>query len=270
MTSSPDDSLPGGLFPPQDAGRMECAPAEANGNKQELPKRFYTQATAEERDGLFVLLLDGRQARTPGRAPLGVPDAGIAAALAQEWNAQETVINPATMPLTRMVNSIIDGVSQSREAVTDEIVRYAGSDLLCYRADAPERLVQSQRKHWDPVLDWARQELGARFILSEGVMFVQQPEESVMAIRRAVTAQPSHFTVGALHVLTTMGGSVLLALALGYQNLDLDSAWAAAHVDEDVQMEIWGQDEEAMLRRAARFKEFEAASQLLAAFWREA
>jgi chaperone required for assembly of F1-ATPase len=232
------------------------------GMKPVLPKRFYKQAGVEERDGQFLLTLDGRTAKTPSKQPLAVSTRGLAEAFAEEWQGQGGEIDPSTMPITRIVNSAIDGVAPRQVEVVDDLVRYAGSDLVYYRASEPERLAQSQDNAWSPVLDWAKDSLGARFILGEGVMHVAQPEESIAAIRKAVEGIKSPFALAALHVMTTLSGSVLIALAHAAQQLDVDQAWAASHVDELFQESVWGQDYEAMERRQRREAEFKAASRV--------
>jgi chaperone required for assembly of F1-ATPase len=230
------------------------------GMKPALPKRFYKQAGVEERDGLFLLTLDGRTAKTPTKQLLAVPSRGLAEALAEEWQGQGAEIDPSTMPITRIVNSAIDGVAPRQAEVMDDLVRYAGSDLVYYRASEPERLAQSQDTAWSPVLDWAKDTHGARFTLGEGVMHVAQPDEAVAAIRKAIEGVRSPFALAALHVMTTLSGSVLIALAHAAQQIDVDQAWAAAHVDELFQESVWGQDYEAMERRHRREADFKAAS----------
>ena len=230
------------------------------GMKPTLPKRFYKEAGVEERDGLFLLTLDGRTARTPGKQALAVPTRGLAEALAEEWQGQGAEIDPSTMPITRIVNSAIDGVTPRQAEVVDDLVRYAGSDLVYYRAGEPERLARSQDEAWSPVLDWAREVHGARFTLGEGVMHVAQPEEAIAAIRGAIERIRSPFALAALHVMTTLSGSVLIALAHAAQRMDMDQAWAAAHVDELYQESVWGEDYEAMERRRRREGDFRAAS----------
>ncbi len=230
------------------------------GMKPALPKRFYKQAGVEERDGQFLLTLDGRTAKTPSKQPLAVSTRELAEALAEEWQGQGGEIDPSTMPITRIVNSAIDGVAPRQAEVVDDLVRYAGSDLVYYRASEPERLAQSQDAAWGPILDWAKDSHGARFTLGEGVMHVAQPDESITAIRKAVEEIRSPFALAALHVMTTLSGSVLIALAHAAQRLDVDQAWAAAHVDELFQESVWGQDYEAMERRHRREAEFKAAS----------
>ena len=230
------------------------------GMKPALPKRFYKQAGVEERDGQFLLTLDGRTAKTPSKQPLAVSTRKLAEALAEEWQGQGGEIDPSTMPITRIVNSAIDGVAPRQAEVVDDLVRYAGSDLVYYRASEPERLAQSQDAAWGPILDWAKDSHGARFTLGEGVMHVAQPDESITAIRKAVEEIRSPFALAALHVMTTLSGSVLIALAHAAQRLDVDQAWAAAHVDELFQESVWGQDYEAMERRHRRETEFKAAS----------
>jgi chaperone required for assembly of F1-ATPase len=227
-------------------------------------RRFYERAGIEERDGAFLLTLDGRPARTPGRNPLTVPTRALGEALAEEWQGQGAEIDPARMPLTRLVNSAIDGVAGSMADVAEDIVKYARSDLICYRAGEPERLVAEQAAAWDPILAWAYEELGARFLLSEGVTFVTQPDAAVAALRTRIGEESSPFRLAALHVMTTLSGSALIALAHVAGRLTAAQAWAAAHVDERFQERVWGEDEDAIGRRGRREAEFDAASRLYA------
>ena len=228
----------------------------------DLRKRFYEKAAVEPGEGRFRILLDGKPVKTPARRVLTAPSHALAQAIADEWDAQKDVIDPAKMPLTRLANSIIDGVADAPDLVTEEIGKYLGSDLLFYRADGPEGLTQAQERHWDPVVAWARDRLGARFILAEGVVFAPQPEEAIAAARRAVPDNP--WALGAVHSITTLTGSALLALAFAAQALDIDAVWAAAHVDEDWNLATWGQDDATVARRAIRFAEMQAAARVLA------
>lgn len=230
--------------------------------KPALPKRFYKRAEAIAVEGGFSIALDGRHARTPAKYPLVLPTKDLGDAVAAEWEAQGETIDPATMPLTRIANVAIDGVAREREAVAAEIVKYAGSDLVCYRAENPERLVAKQSAHWDPVLGFARDALGARFVLAEGVMFVGQPEEALEAVAHAIP-RDDVFALTALNVLTTLTGSALIALALHRGALDVDGAWAAANVDDDWNEELWGYDSEASARKANRETEMRAAARMM-------
>jgi chaperone required for assembly of F1-ATPase len=230
----------------------------------DLPKRFYKAVTVEAEPEGFAIKLDGRGARTPGRKRLVMPTRALAEVVAAEWNAQEAVIDPGRMPLTRLANTALDGVGEAVAAVSGEVAKYAGSDLLCYRAGHPDKLVARQNALWDPVLDWAQETLGARFILAEGVVYVEQPEPAVEAIRHRIFGYSSPFTLASLHIMTTLTGSVLLALAVACGRLTPEDAWTAAHVDEDVQIEFWGEDAEATARRQARWRDFEAAAKALA------
>jgi chaperone required for assembly of F1-ATPase len=230
----------------------------------ELPKRFYKAVAVEAEPDGFAIKLDGRGARTPGRKPLVMPTRALAEAVAAEWAAQEAVIDPGRMPLTRLANTALDGVGEAVAAVSGEVAKYAGSDLLCYRAGHPDKLVARQNALWDPVLDWAQETLGARFILAEGVVYVEQPEPAVEAVRHRISGYSSPFTLASLHIMTTLTGSVLLALAVACGRLTPEDAWTAAHVDEDVQIEFWGEDAEATARRQARWRDFEAAAKALA------
>jgi chaperone required for assembly of F1-ATPase len=238
---------------PMEAARRNMRPA--------LRKRFYRRAEVREDGGGFAVTLDSKPVLTPARRTLIVPTRALAEAIAAEWQAQENVIDPARMPLTRLANTIIDGVAEQGDEVVCEIAKYLGSDLLFYRAGDPQRLVECQAQHWDPVIGWARDVLGARFILSEGIMYTSQPEAAIAAARSALPNDP--WRLGALHSVTTLTGSALLALALLRGALDVEAVWAAAHVDEDWNMEQWGRDELALERRAFRFAEMRAAAIVL-------
>lgn len=227
----------------------------------DLHKRFYEKTSVDGPEGAFGILLDGKPVRTPARRILAAPSRALAQAIADEWDAQKDVIDPSKMPLTRLANSIIDGVVDTPRPVAEEIEKYLGSDLLFYRADGSEGLTRAQEMNWDPVVAWARDDLGARFILAEGVVFAPQPEEAINAARRAIPEHP--WALGAVHSVTTLTGSALLALALAAGRLDADAAWKAAHVDEDWNLATWGRDAAALARRTLRFAEMQAAARVL-------
>jgi chaperone required for assembly of F1-ATPase len=228
-----------------------------------LRRRFYQRAEVEDIDGGVRVVLDGRPVKTPARRTLAAPKRALAQALAAEWDAQRAVIDPAKMPLTRLANTIIDGVIDAPSAVADEVKRYLACDLVFYRAPGPAGLVTSQAKAWDPVLTWVLETLGARFVLAEGIAFVAQPAQSLAAASSAIPTDP--WRLGAMHAVTTLTGSALIALALARGALSVDAAWAAAHVDEDWNMKFWGRDALALERRAARFAEMQAAATVLEA-----
>ena len=230
-----------------------------------LPRRFWTSVSLGAADSGFQVLLDGRPARTPARRPLVLPNEAVGKLVSDEWTRIGETIDPALMPCTKIVNSAIDGVAHDMAGVRADLVKYAGSDLLCYRAGHPERLAERQVVSWDPVLDWVHGRFGARFMLAEGVLFVTQPETSTAAIATHVSGISDVFQLAALHVATTLTGSVLLALAVSENHLVTSEAWALAHLDEDFQMEVWGHDDEALTRRASRWRDMEAACQLMAA-----
>ncbi|MEP9356565.1 ATP12 family protein [Xanthobacter sp. KR7-65] len=230
--------------------------------KISLPKRFYSAVSVGEAEGGFTILLDGRPVRTPARGLLLAPTRALAEALAAEWAAQEKEINPFLMPLTRLVNVALDRVAPEMDAVAAEVARYAGTDMLFYRAEGPQKLLDRQAARWDPVLDWMHAQHGARFFLAEGVRHVTQPAEALAQVEALVPR--AALALAAVHSMTTLTGSALLALAVAQGTLSAEDAWSAAHVDEDFNREQWGEDEIASARRAARWTEMEAAARLLA------
>jgi chaperone required for assembly of F1-ATPase len=248
---------------PTEAPRNPMRAAQANMRPQPIG-RFYKTAEVREEDGRFALSLDGRRARTPGRNPLVAQSRALMAHIAAEWERQRETIDPADMPLTRLLNSAIDGVARTMAETRADILRYAGSDLLCYRAEEPDTLVARQAHAFDPVLRWSAESLGARFNVTAGIVHVAQPREALAAIGAALDAYDDPVALAALSVMTTLTGSALLPLAVARGFLSPDAAWRAAHVDEDFEIERWGLDAEATARREARWREFEAACIVMA------
>jgi chaperone required for assembly of F1-ATPase len=228
--------------------------------RRDLPKRFYTDVSVE---GVAAdrhrILLDGRVAKTPAKHELALPRADLAEAVAAEWRAQESRIDPVTMPLTRLADAVIDGVAARAAEVAADAVKYAGSDLLCYRATGPVRLVERQTALWDPLLDWIDEVFGARLTVVEGVMHVAQDSDAIDVLAARV-ARLDPWELAGLHAMTTLTGSLVLALAVVEGRLDRDAAWNAAHVDDHWTAELWGRDEEAEARLARRRIEFDAAA----------
>ncbi len=222
-------------------------------------RRFYKTVAVTEDHGIA---LDGRTVKTPSRAPLHLPTRPLAEAVAAEWDAQTEQIDPASMILTKLANTAIDRVRPDRPRIVAEVVDYANSDLVCYRADAPEALAERHARAWDPVVDWARTALDAPFIVTSGIIHKPQPEAALKA-HEAALAPLNDFHLAAYHSVMTLTGSALIAMMLARGATIPEAAWIAAHVDEDYQIEQWGQDEEAQARRAARYAEFMACCRFM-------
>lgn len=229
-------------------------------------RRFYERASLRPGKGGFELALDDRPARTPGRNPLCSSNRAVMERVADEWARQGEVIDPSAMPLTRLLNTAIDGVSRTMAETRADTAAYADFDLLYYRAEEPEVLADRQRAAFDPVLDWATRTFGAPFRLATGIMPVAQAPEAGVAIRAAIGAFEDPVALAALSVMTSLAGSVLLALAVAHERLTAEEAWRLAHLDEEFQAERWGVDEDASARRKARWREMEAAAIVLAAY----
>ena len=245
-----------------DTKRSQAISAAMTAREAKLPRRFYQEvATKAERGEGAALLLDGKTVRTPGKAPLVLPTPALAEAVAEEWRAQGERIDPATMPLTKLANSAIDGVAGREQEVIEDIVAHAGADLLCYRANGPQGLVEAQGKHWDPVLAWAKEALEAPLVRVDGIVHAAQPEGALDKIKTYLKGFDA-FSLAALHVMTALAGSALLALAVALGRMTPEEAWAAAHVDEDWQTSQWGEDAEAASRRQNRWRDFAAAAQM--------
>ncbi|MCR9134402.1 MAG: ATP12 family chaperone protein [Alphaproteobacteria bacterium] len=234
-------------------------------SKPELPKRFYKAAGVASHEDGFVVQLDGKSVRTPAKNALKLPTEELAKLIAAEWEAQIEHVNPLVMPVTRLANTAIDGIALDPQAVKEDILRFAGTDLLCYRADTPQSLVELQAESWDPVVDWVHAALGARFVLAEGIVHVEQPREAIAAFGVHLAAFQEPVALASLHSFTSLTGSALLAMAVAKEELTAEEAWSAAHVDEDWNLRQWGHDDEAAARRTYRWTEMQAADNALKA-----
>ncbi|HEY7300701.1 MAG TPA: ATP12 family protein [Xanthobacteraceae bacterium] len=232
-----------------------------------LRPRFYKEVHVTDTQSGFAVALDGRLVKTPARRILAAPVRRLAEAIGNEWRAQAETIDPATMPLTRLANSIIDAVADAPQRVAADAAKYLSSDLLFYRAEGPAALVARQSRAWDPLLAWVKETFGAGFVLGTGLVHVAQPEAAVAKARAAIPCNTGDiidaWRLGAVHSITTLTGSALIALAVLDGRLSADAAWAAANVDEDWNLDTWGLDEQALERRALRLAETRAAAQVL-------
>lgn len=230
--------------------------------KRELPKRFYTNVIVQPLEGGFAVGLDGRVPRTPGMKHVVVPSQALAAEMASEWGAQGEFIDPETMPLVRLVNSGVEAGEESKPALRDEIVKYAGNDLLLYRADTPESLVQRQEQVWDEVLVKLARHFDVAFQPTVGILHQAQPQATLARLARALADEPL-LPLTAMNSIMSITGSGLLAIAARHGLATPEEVWVAAHVDEDHQIGLWGEVEEITTRRAKRRSEFDAAVRVL-------
>ena len=222
--------------------------------------RFYERAEAVPHEGAFAVALDGKPARSPGRAVLAAPRA-LADAMAAEWEGQGETLDMATMPLSRLHGRVLDADDAARAGWAETLVAYAGTDLLCYRGEEPG-LAKRQAEAWEPYLDGAAARLGARLAVTEGILAVAQPGEAISAIR-ALTGNMTSGTLAVLAALTEIGGSAILALAVE-EGGDAEAAFEASRVDERYQEERWGVDAEAAAREANLRRDWLAAARYLA------
>ncbi|MEK9671459.1 MAG: ATP12 family protein [Rhodospirillaceae bacterium] len=228
--------------------------------------RFYKAVSTDpspDAPGRIRVLLDGRPLRTPMGGTLELPGAALADAVADEWRAQADQIAPASMPMTQLAFTTIDRIGKERPAIAANIAKYAETDLLCHRADAPADLAARQRGAWDPLLDWADETFGARLAVTLGVLPATQPADAVGRLGRAVAALDD-FGLAVVAVVVQATGSLVIGLALLDGRLDADAAVAASQVDDAYQVEKWGADKEATDRLDALMREIREAARFLA------
>lgn len=225
-------------------------------------RRVYKNVSVAGGAGAYEVRLDDRPLRTPARRPLHLPTAGLARAIAEEWDAQGETVVPARMPMMQLAATAIDRVLPDPAAMADAAARYAESDLLCYRADAPAELVHRQHGAWQPLLDWMALDHDAVLKVVHGIMPVAQPPAALAAVRAAV-GRLDPWRLTALSVAGSAAGSLVLGLALVTGRIDAEAAWSLSQLDETFQIEQWGEDAEAAERRAALREEFRSVERFL-------
>jgi chaperone required for assembly of F1-ATPase len=225
-------------------------------------KRLYDKVAIGREGSLFTVLLGGRPVRTPEKSILRLPTAALAAAVGNEWLAQGETLRPETMPLTRLAATALERIGPRRQGIVDAVVGYAGSDLLCYRAEAPDDLVVLQQRTWQPLLDWAAKRWGARMAVGAGVVPIEQPPSAIDALRQAVD-QANDLELAALSCVVQASGSIVVGLAVLDDHIDAETAFATALLDEQYQAERWGIDAEAERRRQDIASDIRAAASFL-------
>jgi len=225
-------------------------------------KRFYNEVTAAATEDGYVIELDGRIVKTPGKETLTVPTFALAEAVAEEWRTQADDIDTNTMPVTKLANTAIDRVQPRFEAVAADITNFASTDLLCYRADEPAGLAARQNDIWTPYLEWAESVLSAKLVTTDGIMPVRQSEAAIEAIAGAVNACDA-FELTALHEFTNGFGSVVLALAYMKEFASFEAIWEASILDQTHQEDQWGEDYEAIENKEKLLADLKVACQFL-------
>nr|WP_142848683.1 ATP12 family protein [Telmatospirillum sp. J64-1] len=225
-------------------------------------KRFYKQAGVAEAEGGFAVTLDGRSVRTPMGQPLTLPSRGLAEAIAEEWGAQAQEVAPETMPCMQLASTALDRIEAQKDEIIGQLMKYAGTDLLCYRADQPQELIKRQDILWQPLLDWVAARWGVQMAVTRGIIPVEQSPEAIDSLRQVVLAY-DNWQLSALQSATAAAGSLIIALALVEGRLSAAEAFAVSQVDETWQIEQWGEDPEATRRRAALEADVHGAARFL-------
>jgi len=225
-------------------------------------KKFYSEVAVAGAEGNYSVVLDERILRTPGKVHCALPTSNLADAIAAEWRAQNDEIDAKSMPLTMIVNAAVDRVAPKPGYVIDTIMRFATTDLLCYRAERPARLVDKQNKSWQPLLDWASEDIGVKLEVTVGVVPVVQDRGAISSLREGLLAY-DHFRLTILQILTETLGSIILALAVLEGRVDVEQAIDASQLDEIFQANQWGEDEVANARREAIREEVKVAAHFL-------
>jgi chaperone required for assembly of F1-ATPase len=229
-------------------------------------KRFWDVASVERTDQGYRILLDGKPMRLPSGAALVARSSRLAHAIAEEWQAaggeKGGEMSFKDTPLTRLAGTALERIAPDPAPTVDAIARYGESDLLCYRAETPQKLVERQQQQWQPWLDWVALTYGAPLRVATGVGYVKQHHDSIDALRRAVEALDTD-QLAALGIAVPALGSLVLGLALAAGQLDAKTAHALGALDELFQAEQWGDDHEAVNRRTSMLEDIVLAARYI-------
>ena len=236
--------------------------AQASSRVSDLPKRFYKLVGVKPVEGGFGVTLDDRGTKTPGRVPVVVPVEGLARLMAAEWEAQGERIDAETMPMVRLINAAVESGGDKVATLRDEIIKYAGNDLLLYRADSPRELVAAEEAIWDDALVRLARHFGVSFQPTIGILHQHQPPATLTKLAAAIETEEL-LAITALVSITSLTGSGLLVIGLRHGLFTPDETWAAAHVDEDYNTRLWGEMEETAARQKKRRREFDVAVKVL-------
>jgi chaperone required for assembly of F1-ATPase len=221
-------------------------------------KRLYTRVGVADMPEGYAIGLDDRPVKTPGRWPLVLPTRNLAEAVADEWRTQGTSVRPETMPLMQLAATVLDHIIPRRRDVEATTLRYAETDTVCYRADAPAELVRLQCVAWDPLLDWLESAFGVRLAVVAGVLPLRQSEEALRTLADAMVAMDP-WRLCAFQSATASSGSFVIALALLERRIDAEEAFRLAELDASFEIDRWGEDGEATARRATVARDLAAA-----------
>lgn len=225
-------------------------------------KRFYKTVAFEESDDGYFVTLDGHQLKSPAKRPMPLPSQDIAKALVQEWDTQDELINPSTMPVMALVSTAVDRIGQQRNGVVEQIAKYGETDLVCYWASDPEELAIRQAKAWTPLIEWTKDRFDIPLKTQTGIMHLPQPEGTFDAFQRIID-QYNDWELAALSSATHCTGSIVIALALMNKHLDAQAAFEVSQIDETYQIELWGEDWEAKDRRETILRDLNNVTRFL-------
>ncbi|WAT19127.1 ATP12 family chaperone protein [Aurantiacibacter sp. MUD11] len=227
-------------------------------------KKFWKDVSVEERDGGWQVTLDGRAIRTQGGQQQVAPSRALADLVAGEFAAQGEEIDTRSFVFRDMVDYALDIVAKQREATVTQLLEYAQTDTLCYRADPDEPLYKRQQELWEPLVSACEATHGIRLERASGIIHRPQPEDSIAALRQRLEAE-DHFSLAGLQTITSLAASLVVALAALEDQADTTALFAAANAEQDWQAELWGWDFAAEEARKAKLEAFEKAAQFLRA-----
>ena len=230
--------------------------------KKYIARRFYQEVNVIKLERGFAVELDGRLVKTPLGQPQILTSKDLAIAIAHEWASQEKIIVPETMPLTGYANSSIDRIEKNRESILKEILNFAETDLLCYRANEPIDLVSRQNSHWQPLLDWAADTMKIKLKVTTGILHIKQPLRAIDTLAKLLRGKNDMELAGIIS-LTTACGQIILALALAKGRIDIKEALVCTQLEQIYQNERWGVDEETRIRQVSLETEIATATKFL-------
>ncbi|RGP39958.1 ATP synthase mitochondrial F1 complex assembly factor [Altererythrobacter insulae] len=222
-------------------------------------KRFYEKVDVTEvADGGWQVTLDGRGLKTVKGTPQIVPTRALAQELAREWSDQGEDMEASHFVHRDQTDFAIDIVALDRGAAIDQMIKYAETDTLCYRADPDDALFARQQSKWEPLLAKVEQSHGLKFTRVSGIMHREQPEATMANLRKQLQEKDA-FTLAGMQTMAALSASMCVPLLALEDDAEPISLWRAASLEEEWQADLWGRDPQAEERRAKRQEAFLSA-----------
>ena len=202
----------------------------------------------------FEILLDKRILKTPMQKDLIFSNYKIAKETALEWDIDEKEINTENMVFYGLISTAIDKISNDKVSYIENVLGFINTDLICYRADGPNELVDLQNNSWNPIISFIKKYIDVELKFFIGVMPSKQSLDIFNRLKTLINSF-SDIEISALHRMTNLTGSIFISICILKGDVLKNEAFELSFLDELYQAKNWGIEEESLDKRDKIAKE---------------